>query len=1237
MKNAYFHRNGNFYKNVHFMKCMLNKSNSEYMVILAMVISIPTLPLIAQPPGWDCATGIQGAPRIQNCSEASADWMNIYRHKETWIPDSVATPIKTLHVNINIWQRSDGTGNMYDTPTNRTRFEQIEIWLNDKYQYNSASTWPMSYSVPYIDDSRIRVVLDSVYFYQDPSSDSSYYESNSYGHNQLLDSYLEANHPERTRALNLHLVKKGIWWDTINGGAWASVGGYSDYGSIESFYRTIPDMNDNDVHDYWYAAHLAHEIGHSFDLWHTYDHGYSQTCSFSQSSYLWDVFDTTSSCPPCNSCLIPNHALNNNHMGGGDNFHKSVLQMAISQRSIALNNFHNGNYGVRDHVTGYSEVPWEVSEDETWDFSMKLYQDLVIKTGATLTVQCELQFVPQAGIVVEPGARLIMDGGKLTSEWYHQGFWRGIQVHGTTNQHQFPADHPTYQGIVILKNDAVIEHAREAIQLWKPNDWNSIGGVVQVQGTSPTQLGGTFLNCRRAVTFMSYQNFHPSVPAIKRTNNSYFHYAHFEVDDDYRGGDDFYTHVSMLAVDGVQYRACIFKNSQTQVPQSSKIGYGIFSIDANYTVQGHCNISLPVGTPCPEQNLNRGKFIGLGQGIHALDGSTGRGFTADLLRFENNVVGVYTGDLPVFSVTRNQFVLGDRNVSMDRPEELDFQELYHRAISTQQSHGFRIEENTITAAPNIAAQGIVGIVIENTGSNSTHVYLNSASDLDLGYVGEGHCIDVNSAFAVGHQFLCNANSNNVQNVTVREDGTGGSDHGIRVFQGSDISPAMNTFDQEVGVLDESDFKNSTQWPVGYWHKGGQSEPLDVTSGWVVTLSASGTNNCPSLFESGPMKMGQAMVGQRTSEMLAAKEAWLNTSYVYASLIDGGNTPATVQQVQQSWPQDAWELRAQLMATSPYLSTEVLMEMMKKNTLPQAMVLEICLANPEATKKEGFLKWSEQEAPSPLPAYMADLIAGSWAEKTFRMELEAQMGQHHVDMTLAADLLQVSFNADTMGIPVDSMLAVWQELPSYGARYGELRMHLRSGQFTDARNVLNSLSANYPMREGREQERDRALWFIDRLESFHGEGRTMMQLDSGEVAQLRAFALAGADIPAGWARNILCFGYSICLPPPGGTGGDNKTLNPVSPELSQSAAPLLRLMPNPAAVAVSIVIEVPGGLRDGHVRILDMSGREVARLPVAASPQQLVWDTRQQATGAYHVELFGNGERLATERLIIQAR
>ena len=75
---------------------------------------------------------------------------------------------------------------------------------------------------------------------------------------------------------------------------------------------------------------------------------------------------------------------------------------------------------------------------------MKFYQDIVIKSGNTLTVQCEVQFVPDAKIIVEPGAKLIIDGGKLTNDNYYRTFWQGIEVWGNHNLPQTE----TNQGVV---------------------------------------------------------------------------------------------------------------------------------------------------------------------------------------------------------------------------------------------------------------------------------------------------------------------------------------------------------------------------------------------------------------------------------------------------------------------------------------------------------------------------------------------------------------------------------------------------------------------------------------------------------------------------------------------------------------------------------------------------------------------------------------------------------------------
>ena len=437
-------------------------------------------------------------------------------------------------------------------------------------------------------------------------------------------------------------------------------------------------------------------------------------------------------------------------------------------------------------------------------------------------------------------------------------------------------------------------------------------------------------------------------------------------------------------------------------------------------------------------------------------------------------------------------------------------------------------------------------------------------------------------------------------------------------------------------MDASDYKkNASGSVVNYWYSNGpRLRPEDITPGWISRTLTSNANSCLSNFsELHGLKMTEAQVAQTHTDQDAARTAYVNTAYVYNGLLDGGNTDQLVQEVQESWPQEAWDLRNSLMGKSPFLSTEVLVEMMRKNILPLAMVQEICLANPEATKKDDFVKWAEYEAPNPLPAYMIDQIAASWEPKTFRMELESTMGQHHADMTTAGDRLQAHFRLQEEGPELDQVLAIWQGEPSYAARYAEVQQYIRRNDFAHARNVLAELDAQYKMLEERVEERDRTLSFLDRLEALHQGGRTVMQMNGTEVADLEAFATGRDDQPAGWARNILCFGYDICLEGPENGESGIKRFQPVpGPE---AATPLLRLTPNPATVVVNIAHHLLGELKEAHIRISDARGRELERLRVKGSPGQLVWDTRNTPAGVYTVELFNGGERLATERSVIQ--
>ena len=1226
------------------MKHSHNMWKPEQFVFRILVGVVFFMPIAIQAQGPGCGTGTSGVPRIQNCSEASFDWLTTYRHKENWIPDSLGTPEKTLHINFNIWQRSDGTGNLIDDAWTRTRLHDMAAIVNAKYQAAPMAAWSIAYPVPHLSYTKFRVVVDSIYFYQDPSSDSSFYYGGNgpvtYGHNIKLDSLLTADHPERCRALNIHLT----------GSQWSGVGGYSDYGSIESFYRV--DMDVSTQHDWSMGEHWAHEIGHSFDLWHTYDQGWSQTC-YGGVDFLWDMYDTTTACINfCSSCLLPPGPLNNNLMGNGDNFHKSRLQLGIMHRSSVLENFRNINYGVRDHVTGYHTIPWNVTTDETWDFSMKTYQDLVVKTGATLTVQCELQFVPQAGIIIEPGGRLIVDGGRLTGEWYYQDFWRGIEVWGSNAHNQSPSYHPTHQGMVVLKNGAVIEHAREAITMQDPSTYWTFGGVVQA-------TDATFLNCRRAVEFLSYQHTTPGGAEIP--NRSFFTRVNSIVDENYRGGDDFYAQVSMWDVHGINFTACNFENRQNEnaliITQSAKLGYGIISEDASYRVRGQCATNPPwVGDVCPSYIPT--VFKGFDHGINARNFGSARNFIVSNCRFEDNVCGVYANHVVGFQVRNSHFRVGGNEVpvlSGDVDEQFNDR---HRAVFSTESWAFAIDDNVVEQSGD--HELTEGIVVGYSRDHNDVVFRNEATGLERAYIGEGICADLAAGYTAtrGLWFLCNENDDNSTNFWARKVFTDQvnelNTHTIRLNQGMPSRPADNTFDQWAVGSGKWDFRlTTTHSPVIYWHRNtGNFVPVSYTisSTGLFPAPATGipTNNCAQkvllTIPYEPDFASGMAPGPVVQYLLDEKLAYGNTRYLYEQLIDDGNTDEVVQEIQESWPQDAWELRASLLSRSPYLSTTVLREMVLRNIMPAAMVTEILVANPAATRSDGFLTWLQEESGYPLPEYLLGMVVASWDERGYRDALEAEMTLHHAEMTQAANLLVHHYHTlplaeeDSTGVPMDSVLWVWQQVRTPAARYAEALTWMQLGNYAQASDVIASLPTEHKLRSPDEQERQRMLDLISFVADIRGNGRSEMQLDSGEVAALQVLMGDAYDRPAALISNLLCFGYGHCRPPL--TGGEDdggpKALpyTPLPPKGALAQAEL-RIHPNPASTWVAIDYDLLVKPTDAAIIIRDMTGREVKRIMLRDQKHQVVWDTRQVAPGSYTVVLQNKQRQLRAEKLIIR--
>lgn len=76
-------------------------------------------------------------------------------------------------------------------------------------------------------------------------------------------------------------------------------------------------------------------------------------------------------------------------------------------------------------MVNYKHNHINIDKDTIWNSQHLINRDVVIDSGYTLTISGEVWMVETSRIIVEPGAKLIIDGGHITGMCNR--FWNGIE------------------------------------------------------------------------------------------------------------------------------------------------------------------------------------------------------------------------------------------------------------------------------------------------------------------------------------------------------------------------------------------------------------------------------------------------------------------------------------------------------------------------------------------------------------------------------------------------------------------------------------------------------------------------------------------------------------------------------------------------------------------------------------------------------------------------------------------
>lgn len=259
----------------------------------------------------------------------------------------------------------------------------------------------------------------------------------------------------------------------------------------------------------WYndVSLLSHELGHCFGNVHTNETSVCINDYFVEPIGIWNVSGGNCSNDPLRS---------NNILGYNYNcrFYLSPLQLGVSHYHFK-NTFNNrikltpsnAYLGVNPNLN------WEINNNTTILENKFVKGNIIVKSGKSLTVKCELSLAENAYIKVEKGAKLIVDGGTITCNFRKQ--WDGIYIEGSGNG---TPQNLSFQGQIEVINGGTITNAQVAINTFIKDvsgniNWGTTGGMIFCDNAN-------FINNIKDVQFMYYHGLaiNNNVCTFKNTN-----------------------------------------------------------------------------------------------------------------------------------------------------------------------------------------------------------------------------------------------------------------------------------------------------------------------------------------------------------------------------------------------------------------------------------------------------------------------------------------------------------------------------------------------------------------------------------------------------------------------------------------------------------------------------------------------------------------------------------------------
>lgn len=923
--------------------------------------------------------------------------------------------------------------------------------------------------------------------------------------------------------------------------------------------------------------------------------------------YWWGIGDMPIGCPgdPTN----PDCNDNDPALGGYDDFYNCECIMP------------------------YQTQPYVIDKDTYWSGSEQLIDsDIEIEPGYTLTISNVVSLTEGARIIVKRGAKLIVDGGHLTSLCPNK--WMGVEVWGTGDVRQ---EQSMAHGIVELKNGAIIENAKTGIAAIKRS--NPIYGLpiaffLNYSGGIITATNSTIRNCATAVRFWPYPS---STTSLIENSASVFSEVNFEVGEDYiiQEEDDVFKTMAFLdGINGVTFKSVLMNNSQlfNNRLTTNNPDYGIYAINSTFQL---------------EKTIVNNRIENFTYGVFCIASTALNGYTSIReTEFYFNKTGAYVSYplnyTNIVEILFNEFkTLKGSDYDWSTGLYIDNTAKY--IVEENDFFGDRVHNIIGTNYPLVS----YGIVVNNCGRGDNWLYNNYIYGCDRGI--QAQYSNRSNDGKSGLQIKCNDYDACEYDSYIVGKQPMLDSYGIATHQGKNdpiipqtTDPAGNTF-HYAALPPHNDILNNTH-DITYWYHAitnGHSVIPQEYSTNLVQLNANFIDPQPyykpTSCSTHYVPSGGRDAQSSKTNMLANEIVADSISNELRLLVDAGDTELLYDDVMTSWPDETMELRQELLDASPYLSDSVMMSAAEKaEVLPNAILTEVLVANPQSAKSNIVLE-TVDERDTLLNQTQYDQVMAGKLIAGAKERIESRLSNANSKREFAMKNLVLAWYDDGLFNATDSIINLLQNEERVQAKYALVDEYLCIFDTISARSTFNAINTDFDLDN---EEYDNWLnyedWIDYRLEQTNS-GKGISEPDSLQLIDLyQLHNTTGNQLKAA-VRNLLRFADTLSYNEPYLTADTSMKMakvraRPVGTNTSENE---LLVYPNPARdyfiIDFSGLTQIDDQL---YVEIFSLDGKPFLKLPVSTYSGFKVIDTRMWKPGLYVVSISNDGKLIEAKNVII---